>query len=277
MKHIPEFENKDQLFAYLRANKKILKAAKMAEYKKADAVVFGTFNTSNDGSIVKATANPELLKLGEFPVKIVINTTNIRDSHKDVHIPGLWDKSLKELKIVYHLQEHELKFENVISDRVTAYTKQTTWRELGESYTGSTQALMFDSIIEIERNEYMAEQYAKGWVRNHSVGMRYVKIDMAINSEYKGDAEEKAVWDKYIGQIANRAEVEEDGYFWAVTEAKLIEGSAVLMGSNCVTPTQSIGEDEDKSLQSADTVTDKEPIQLIAALDKLNKLLTQNN
>lgn len=33
---------------------------------------------------------------------------------------------------------------------------------------------------------------------------------------------------------------EEKGYFWAVTEAKVIEGSAVPIGSNWITPTLSV-------------------------------------
>ena len=103
----------------------------------------------------------------------------------------------------------------------------------------------------------MAEQYAKGYVTNHSVGMQYVKIEMAINSESKFDVEEKATWDKYINQIVNRDEVELDGYFFAVTEAKVIEGSAVLLGSNYVTPTISIGKDE--ALPEAVKDTSDEP------------------
>ena len=48
---------------------------------------------------------------------------------------------------------------------------------------------------------------------------------------------EKAVYDKYIDDILNKEEVKKDGYFWAVTEAKAIEGSAVPIGSNTITPT----------------------------------------
>ena len=67
--------------------------------------------------------------------------------------------------------------------------------------------------------------------------MQYVKIDLAINSDAEDTIEEKAVWEKYISQIANKEAVIEQGYFWAVTEAKIYkEGSMVLAGSNDVTP-----------------------------------------
>jgi hypothetical protein len=65
--------------------------------------------------------------------------------------------------------------------------------------------------------------------------MRYIKLDLAVNDEdYK---EEYAEWNKYINEIGNKEEAEELGYFWAVKEAVLIEISAVLMGSNELTPT----------------------------------------
>lgn len=259
MIQIPDFTEKTALFAWLKANKRLLIAEKKSQLKFADSVCFQNISIATDGLIEKATANPELLNLAEFNVKVVINTTSIRDSHKDVHIPGLWKKSLQESRGMYHVQEHKMQFDKIISDRVIPITKVVTWKELGYDYEGTTEALIFDSTIEKERNLYMAEQYAKGRVKNHSVGMRYVNMFLAMNSEYKGDVEEKAVWDKYIGIIANRQEVEDDGYFYAVTEAKVIEGSAVPMGSNFATPTISIGE---KTLAPDEAVTDTSPAPL---------------
>jgi hypothetical protein len=57
----------------------------------------------------------------------------------------------------------------------------------------------------------MFNQYAKGYVKEHSVGMRYVK-ELAVNSDSKYDAEEKAIWDKYIDEIVNKV-AEEQSYF----------------------------------------------------------------
>lgn len=269
MIQIPDFTTKKELFDWLRLNKKIAIQAKKSAIKHGDPVVFHDFKVK-DGNVVKSEPNEAVLSLTDFPVKVVINTTNIRDHHKDVHIPGLWKKSISENKLIYHLQEHEMKFDHIISDMVTASTQQMKWTDLGYDYKGTTEALIFDSRIETGRNAYMAEQYAKGYVKNHSVGMQYVQIVLAMNSESKFDVEEKAVWDKYIDQIVNRAEVEEDGYFWAVTEAKLIEGSAVPLGSNCVTPTISVGE-QPKSLESADTVTDSQPNRWAKVAEAISK------
>jgi hypothetical protein len=80
--------------------------------------------------------------------------------------------------------------------------------------------------------------------------MRYVKIDLAINSESEYDKEEKEIWDKYYQVVANKEVADERGFFWVVSEAKIIEGSAVVMGSNSATPTISV---ENKT--EADTIT----------------------
>ena len=81
----------------------------------------------------------------------------------------------------------------------------------------------------------MLNQYANGWVRNHSVGMYYVKMDFAINDQdYPNEFE---AWNKYYLQIANKETADQMGYFWYVLEAKCVEGSAVPLGSNTCTPT----------------------------------------
>jgi len=214
----------------LKENKHLYLAEKQNTMKFADAVILDaqtepihTTTTKADG---EKKEDPTKLKL-----KAVVNTSNILDSHGDVHIKGLWKKTLQENKRLFLLQEHQMKFDKVISDKINAYTEPY-------DYKGSNvEALVFETEINKERNEFMFEQYYKGYVTNHSVGMRYVKLELAINSEDKYFREEKEVWDKYIDEVANREDAEKQGYFWAVTEAKLIEGSAVVIGSNQVTPT----------------------------------------
>lgn len=50
--------------------------------------------------------------------------------------------------------------------------------------------------------------------------------------------EEKKVWDKYYPDIANKGTADERGYFWVVKQAAVIEGSAVVKGSNQYTPVE---------------------------------------
>lgn len=260
---IPENLKGDELHKFLKANKEILVAQKKFEVKRGDAIQYSNYLINDKGEAVKANAgtatpsDPNVIQ-----VLSVINTTNLMDSHSDVHIPGLWKKSLQEQKSFYLLQEHEMSFENIISDEVQASTKQMTWKALGWDMEGSTQALIFDSTVRMKRNPYMFDQYSSGYVKNHSVGMRYVTLFLCINSDEKYLREEKEYWDKYIEQVANRDAAEEQGYFWAVTEAKIVEGSAVPIGSNTITPTLSV---EQKNISTEDQpteVTEDQPDKL---------------
>jgi hypothetical protein len=240
-----KFKSKAELFRFLKENKHQLISEKKFEMKRADAVSSIVHSVNEKDEAEKAADNAGALLLKDkITVRVVINTTKLLDSHKDVHINGLWKKSVKELKSVYHLQEHQMKFDHVISDEVKASTKKMPWKDLNIDLPGETEALLFDSDIEKARNPFMFDQYARGYVKNHSVGMRYVQLFLCINSDEKYYIEEKTNWDKYITEVANKEDAEDNGYFWAVTEAKLVEGSAVLMGSNWATPTQSVKETE---------------------------------
>lgn len=236
----PEGLEGKAVFKWLKENKHTILAAKKSQDKQADAVL-SNFYIDRDGCVVKSF-DPAPEDINSLEVTAIINTTNLFDSHEDVHIPGLWKKSIRENKYILHLEVHNRSdFAKIISDAVSAYTKQYSWRELGYDANGVTEALVFKSIIEKDRNPFMFNQYRRGWVKQHSVGMRYVQLFMAINEpDDKYYREEYEAWEKYFPQIINAEAAEENGYFFAVTEAKVIEGSAVPLGSNWVTPTQSI-------------------------------------
>lgn len=235
------FNTKAELFKHLKDNKDALIAEKKFNVKKADSINYHVPVASKDDASKSINDILNNVDLETIKAEVVINTTNILDSHGDVHIPGIWKKSLSEKKSLYLLQEHQMKFDSIITDKTTALTKSISWKDLGfPNFKGNTEALIFNCEIDSDRNKYMFEQYLKGYVKNHSVGMRYVNLFMCINSEEKYYREEKDNWDKYIYQVANSQDAIDNGYFWAVTEAKIIEGSAVVMGSNYVTPTMSV-------------------------------------
>ena len=209
---------KEQIFKRLKDNKSLFIAEKKAALKFADEVN-GYLGIIKDDKLVtvKSINEQDSIELDSINCKIVINTTNLLDSHGDVHIPGLWKKSLQEQKLIYHLQEHQMKFDKVISDEVKASAIKMNWSEIGEPFDGQTEALVFDSVVKEDRNEFMFEQYLKGYVKNHSVGMRYVNLFLCINSEEKYYREEKDNWDNYFPMVANSSDAEDMGYFWAVT------------------------------------------------------------
>lgn len=240
---IPVFSDKSLMLDYFGENKSEIEAEKMSAFKTADA--FGIRQQGSGMFSTKATViNPD--ELNEIQVKVVINATNLMDSHKDVHMKGIWKKSLSENPPRFHLQEHKMTFENEISKEFKAYTEITTFKNLGYSkYKGDTEVLMFDSKVKKSINEYMFRKYALGQVDNHSVGMQYMKMIFCVNSDSREWATEKDGWDKYFPEVVNQKDAENSGYFWAVLEAKAIEGSAVLGGSCWTTPTMSVQSTKD--------------------------------
>lgn len=211
------------------------------------------------GDVSKAE-NGMIADVNKLDVELVINTTNVIDSHMDCHIPGLWTKSLNEMQVLFLLQEHEMDFNKVIADSVNDKLKATTrnisWSELGVAYPGTTQALIFSAEISKQRNEFMFNQYKNGYVLNHSVGMRYVKIFLCVDSNDTNDASYKENWDKFYPSVMNKDVADMRGYFYAVTEAKVVEGSAVVKGSNTITPVlRATSKEENNEIEAVKTDT----------------------
>jgi hypothetical protein len=236
---LPEFDTRKELFEHLIENKSLYYTQKKETVKEADSL---SVASESNGKIIKADSDTDT----ELKRAAIINTTNVLDSHSDVHLPGIWKRSLDNNKNIYYLQEHEMKFDKVIAkpEDVKASTKYYEWSELGYPFEGKTQALLFEVTVKRDQNKFMFDQFKQGNVNNNSVGMRYVKIELAVDDEDYDD--EYAVWNKYIDKIANKDQAIEQGYFWAVHEAKVIEGSAVLMGSNQFTPIRESKEDSSK-------------------------------
>lgn len=257
---IKHFDDNGEQLKWIFDNREELKAQRKSMVKEADGFSFMSFAIDEKGERLKAEeieVNTKKLK-----IRAIINTTNLFDSHKDVHIPGIWKKSLSESKMFYLVNQHNFTYNGILTDDVKAYTANYKWDDLSiKGLEGETQALVFDSIIDLDspyisdspENRKIFNLYKAGKVRNHSVGMRYVKDFMCINSEQY--PEEKENWDKYYKYVANKEEVDRYNYFFAVTEAKIIEGSAVVRGSNWATPTLTTEEIKDNGIEAGKTTT----------------------
>lgn len=229
-----EFNSKKELFKSLQDNIDVIKAAKSASCKY-----------SNPTSIELKTKTEEVkgvtsITLDPSKSYHVINTTNKMDSHDDVHVNGIWNKSVKDQQgNVFFVTDHELSVSTIIThkDNVNMSVKSFTWEELGLEAKGSTEALVF----EVDKSDIL-HPTAKAIIESksdieHSVRMRYVTFDLAINDDSKDFTTEKAVWDSTINLIVNKEAAEAQGYFFRVSEAKIVrEGSMVLFGSNDATP-----------------------------------------
>jgi len=253
----PTFNNKSEEIKWLVENKEFLINQKKSSNKHADIIQCSPELVAKSSSNkTESTTSVD----NRLQVKAVINTTGIIDSHMDCHIEGIWTKSLKEQSYMLWLQEHECEFEYIIadskSDELKASVKTMSWKDLGFNFDGNTQALVFDAKLNKERNEFMYKQYANGWVLNHSVGMRYIKLYLCVDSNEPEYTQEKEAWDKYYPIVVNKEVADQRGYFWAVTEAKIIEGSAVVKGSNYATPTLSVS---NKKIEAVEDTSKQEP------------------
>mgnify|MGYP000707298144 CR=1 FL=1 len=179
---------------------------------------------------------------------IIANTYNYMDSHDDVHLNNVFKKSLEETKKLFLLHDHKFEVTAQTGNIMRAYEQEGRFLYYGYNSPLDTQALLLDVEIERAKNELVYNEYKDHNINQHSVGMYYVKIDLAIDNQ--DDKEAYALYRKYLPQIGNADEVEKQGYFFAVQEAKLKETSAVLMGSNPLTGIF----DNNKSLKNDDEI-----------------------
>jgi hypothetical protein len=224
------------LYSFLIANKDALIAQKKALPKYSDAVNYGSsFFVNKDGQIVKTEVGNIAPDASSVHARFVGNAAWWCDSQMDVLTDDSWSKTIKEGKGKIHLHDHIYRMDAQVGDVTKIYTQDVNLNELGLNKPGFTQCLVYESDVKKDYNLFVFNQYKAGKVNQHSIGLLYVKIELAINdADYEKEID---FWNKYIDKVINRDMVEEKGYFWIVTEIKLLECSAVLFGSNELTPT----------------------------------------
>jgi len=221
---------KDLIERY-RANKQEVIDEKKSVLKFADASFGYMLGKSENPMAIKSDTfeNSEVEKL------IVGNTYLWYDSHGDVHDKGCFATSIKEDLMPAHLHDHEFKILSQVGVVKEVMERKISWRKLGVDKDGFTEALLIKSDVKEEYNAKFYDMYKNGLIQQHSVGMRYVDLQLAVNSEEKWAKEEKAIWDEMYDKVGNKESIK--SHFWVVKEAKLFEVSAVLRGSNTLTPT----------------------------------------
>lgn len=232
------FETKEQMFKALREGHKEIISLKKAQILKAvEKGCSVRTKLLKDASIFKNIA------FDDNYYYIVVNTTKVLDSHRDLHINGIWDKTAKERnKKNYLVDTHELSVKSTIARKeyVEILIAQIPFSSLGKDYRGNTEALIYkipkDKIIDPKAKEWLDS----GDDIEASVKMQYVQILFAMDSDDPEDEVFKIRFDEYITQIMNKDEFEDEygpiSYFWVVKEAKnKDESSLVLLGSNSAT------------------------------------------
>lgn len=260
-----------ELFAFLKANQSELVAQKKSMIKRTDPVSSSPFllDIRGDKAVKVAPADvPE--DATKVRVKVVANTALWMDSQYDVLIPDCWKNSIRTRKdMIPHLHDHCHEIGAEVGDVVDIYSQDISLTDLGLSKSGKTQCLIFETDIMKSYNQVVFDKYKNGKVKQHSIGLQYIKMSLAINDE---DSEkEYTFWEKYIKQIINREHAEDKGFFWVIEEIKLLENSAVLFGSNELTPTLDVK--ADNFIQPGKpTEEDPLPFDLSGALNSKEKL-----
>lgn len=242
-----KFANKAELIKHIISNKTELIALKKSTTKYSDSILHSENEKIEANKIISNFSSDDLAN-GIIKRSIVGNTYGWMDSHDDVHIKGIFSKSISENKNIFHLHDHLYQIAAKVGTPIKIYEQNVSLQDLGLNKIGFTTCLLMDSEIKKSYNQMIFDEYYTKQINQHSVGMVYVKLYLCVNdAEYK---EEFANWNNYKGSVINFDKAEENGYFWAVTEAKLKEISCVLLGSNELTPTLN----EKKSEPSIDTL-----------------------
>jgi len=230
---------------YLRANKANLIAAKSAEVKFTDSISVTPVvavrevkekAAKEDSSSEDSSSIPDSVE-----VTVVCNTAWFCDSQMDVLTSTAYDSSVATKgSNIPHIADHRQSSTAHVGDVLAVYTQELPLTSLGLNQEGTTTALLMDSRVRKDYNEDVYKFYKNGKINQHSIGLRYTDIKLAMNSGVEDDKKEKAVWDEYFPKIINKDLVEAKGYFWAVKDVNVMENSCVLFGANSLTPTLSI-------------------------------------
>jgi len=224
------FTDKMDMVIFMEKNLEELMAIKKSEYKTKSEVHLKS-------EIVEKEFNPTIEKITSdfIEVKAIINTTNVIDSHMDLHDYSIWNKTVKDNKYSYHLKQHEAIFESVLSNKALNTNEQMNFKDLGLNIDFKTTANLNTFVLSKKSQDLMFNKYANGEVKEHSVGMIYVDLELAYYDER--NQKNMDFFEKVKSMAINPEVADEFGYVWLVKEAKKREGSAVVFGSNSITPT----------------------------------------
>ncbi len=234
MKTLKDFATKKEFFQYLVKNKAAFINEKKSALKFSDPFVIDSIERPVTKTL--NTSYKDAPETGMIKRDIIGNTYLWMDSHDDVHLLNCFAKSIADAETpASHFHDHIQQLTAKVGEPVNIYEKLVSWSDLGVNSPGQTMCLIMESEILKDYDAKIFNMYLAKRIKQHSVGMRYVNISLAVNDP--DEQEEYATWLKYIGVIGNKEKVMEQGYFYAVAEANLIEISCVYAGSNTLTGT----------------------------------------
>lgn len=258
---IPEHLKGKELFNYLKKNRKEIIVQKCSTPHKSDEFEYGCIELKANSKdkigqkVSKTISVKEDLADDEIQVDAIANMAGWCDSYMDVLIPDCWNRTISERgasnkQLIYHLKNHGDRWNGYRTDDIIGGNVQMSSKYIDlnvfniDSDLKQGQALIGSSLVKKKYDSKCYHLYCDDEVKQHSIGLRYLKISLCMNSEEEEYQYEKENWDKYYKYVINKDKVDGRGYFWAVTEIKLLEYSAVLYGANELTTVQGSSKQE---------------------------------
>lgn len=231
-----EFADNEALIKYVKENlTQIIDAKKVEQfsYNKGLAVPVRAVNAS------KLMVAEKAIEVDDNYWYIVVNTTNILDSHDDLHVNGIWNTTVKDQQGKNYLVDtHSITIDTTIvkKEHIEMFIATVSFEALGYPYKGDTQALVYKFPKDKVVHEKARKWLESGDEIQASVRMRYVTIEFALDSNAPEDEVFKKRYVEYLGKIANRQDFDYIPYFFIIKEAiNQRESSLVPFGSNHVT------------------------------------------
>jgi hypothetical protein len=255
------------------SNKDLIIDAKKSEiYKSCDK---GQSIVSKSLDLLQFSEQNKAIKIDDNFYYFAVNSTRILDSHDDLHVDGIWKKSVQEIQGKnYFVEDHELEISKVITrkEHIEIFTAKVPFSLIGKPYQGNTEILVYKIAKNQIKNDKVKEWLESGDSIECSVRMQYVTILLALDSNNPEDATEKKNYDDYIDLIANKSDFEYIPYFFVIKEAKNVkESSLVPFGSNSATGVvQNKIEKEEPSIDTQDTT---EPTNAVTQKNEMLKEL----
>jgi len=227
-----KFSTKEDMFDALIKNQDKLIDIKKAGIKESIGIAIA--NITED--VVKGISGAK-----EDCVYAIVSTTNFYDSHKDVHFPKCFDKTVKDQQgTVQYALDHDLKWDSIVvwKENIRMFVSKIDWASVGKEYDGKTEAL----VLELPKDKFKRKDVLEAILTKqsdfeNSIRMVYIKLNLGVNSDNPEHKSQKDYYEKRKSEIANFDEVEKEGYFWGVEELRIYKEASLVVagGSNSAT------------------------------------------
>lgn len=218
--------------------------------------------TSNHYNIKSCGIGQASIKDVDLTKRIVTgiyNTYNFVDGGMDVLLDGCCKRSIKDngpesnaVAKIKHALFHD-------TTRLPGKIMVLDEKEI-DTPAGKVTGIYFETKMDnsTEGNDTLIK-YQEKIYDNHSIGFQYLKIEKVERDGQHGNS---TTWQKYMDLLINPKKAEDAGYFYAVKEIKLFEGSTVAFGMNELTPSLGIKGKEDVTR-----------LQVLSRIDKVTQAL----